>query len=104
MLFDYQHCLLPVCMPRAVPVKRPQITVLLVQCVKTTIPVKLFAYSTAIATSSTRIKLKSNELQTIKTELMQIKSTINALLEHLEQIVKEKKANPHGKKKGDKQQ
>uniref|UniRef100_G1QA94 RRM domain-containing protein n=1 Tax=Myotis lucifugus TaxID=59463 RepID=G1QA94_MYOLU len=90
-LFDYRGHLSPVPVPRAVPVKR----------VKTTTPVKLFARSTAITTSSVKIKLKSSELQAIKTELTQIKSNIDALLGRLEQIAEEQKANPDGKKKGD---
>ncbi|KAK7807831.1 hypothetical protein U0070_025005 [Myodes glareolus] len=100
-LFDYRGRLSPVPVPRAVPVKRPRVKVPLVRRVKTTIPVKLFARSTAITTGSPKIKLKSNELQTIKTELTQIKSNIDALLGRLEQIAEEKKANPDGKKKGD---
>ncbi|EPQ02024.1 RNA-binding protein Raly [Myotis brandtii] len=55
----------------------------------------------AITTSSVKIKLKSSELQAIKTELTQIKSNIDALLGRLEQIAEEQKANPDGKKKGD---
>lgn len=100
-LFDYRGRLSPVPVPRAVPVKRPRVTVPLVRRVKTTIPVKLFARSTAISTGSAKIKLKSSELQTIKTELTQIKSNIDALLGRLEQIAEEQKANPDGKKKGD---
>lgn len=100
-LFDYRGRLSPVPVPRAVPVKRPRVTVPLVRRVKTTIPVKLFARSTAITTGSAKIKLKSSELQTIKTELTQIKSNIDALLGRLEQIAEEQKANPDGKKKGD---
>jgi hypothetical protein len=38
--------------------------------------------------------VKSSELQTIKTELTQIKSNIDALLGRLEQIAEEQKANP----------
>ncbi|XP_021038385.1 RNA-binding protein Raly isoform X2 [Mus caroli] len=100
-LFDYRGRLSPVPVPRAVPVKRPRVTVPLVRRVKTTIPVKLFARSTAVTTGSAKIKLKSSELQTIKTELTQIKSNIDALLGRLEQIAEEQKANPDGKKKGD---
>ncbi|XP_061063727.1 RNA-binding protein Raly isoform X1 [Eubalaena glacialis] len=101
-LFDYRGRLSPVPVPRAVPVKRPRVTVPLVRRVKTTIPVKLFARSTAITTTgSAKIKLKSSELQTIKTELTQIKSNIDALLGRLEQIAEEQKANPDGKKKGE---
>ncbi|XP_042550180.1 RNA-binding protein Raly [Dipodomys spectabilis] len=100
-LFDYRGRLSPVPVPRAVPVKRPRVTVPLVRRVKTTIPVKLFGRSTAINTGSVKIKLKSSELQTIKTELTQIKSNIDALLGRLEQIAEEQRANPDGKKKVD---
>ncbi|EDL06101.1 hnRNP-associated with lethal yellow, isoform CRA_g [Mus musculus] len=64
-LFDYRGRLSPVPVPRAVPVKRPRVTVPLVRRVKTTIPVKLFARSTAVTTGSAKIKLKSSELQTM---------------------------------------
>ncbi|XP_005384894.1 PREDICTED: RNA-binding protein Raly isoform X2 [Chinchilla lanigera] len=100
-LFDYRGRLSPVPVPRAVPVKRPRVTVPLVRRVKTTIPVKLFARSTGVTAGSAKIKLKSSELQTIKTELTQIKSNIDALLGRLDQIAEEQKANPDGKKKGD---
>ncbi|XP_075419880.1 RNA-binding protein Raly isoform X3 [Tenrec ecaudatus] len=100
-LFDYRGRLSPVPVPRAVPVKRPRVTVPLVRRVKTTIPVKLFARSTAISSGSAKIKLKSSELQTIKTELTQIKSNIDALLGRLEQIAEEQKANPDGKRKSE---
>ncbi|XP_032460559.1 RNA-binding protein Raly isoform X1 [Phocoena sinus] len=111
-LFDYRGRLSPVPVPRAVPVKRPRVTVPLVRRVKTTIPVKLFARSTAITTTgSAKIKLsssqplgdipvlpplsvKSSELRTIKTELTQIKSNIDALLGRLEQIAEAQKSNP----------
>ncbi|KAM8776041.1 RNA-binding protein Raly isoform 1-T2 [Rhynchonycteris naso] len=99
-LFDYRGRLSPVPVPRAVPVKRPRVTVPLVRRVKTTIPVKLFARSAAITASSAKIKLKSSELQAIKMELTQIKSNIDALLGRLEQIAAEQRANPDGKKKG----
>lgn len=55
-LFDYRGRLSPVPVPRAVPVKRPRVTVPLVRRVKTNIPVKLFARSTAVTTSSAKIK------------------------------------------------
>ncbi|XP_023570724.1 RNA-binding protein Raly, partial [Octodon degus] len=85
-LFDYRGRLSPVPVPRAVPVKRPRVTVPLVRRVKTTIPVKLFARSGGMTTGSAKIKLKSSELQIIKTELTQIKSNIDALLGRLDQI------------------
>ncbi|NXL51389.1 RALY protein, partial [Podilymbus podiceps] len=88
-LFEYRGRVSPV--PRVVPVKRPRVTIPLVRRVKATLPVKLFARSAAIANSSARLKLKCSELQTIKTELTQIKSNIDALLGRLEQIAEEQK-------------
>lgn len=105
-LFDYPGRLSPVPVPRAVPVKRPRVTVPLVRRVKTTIPVKLFAHPPTITTTTTttttpKIKLKSSELKAIKTELTQIKSNIDSLLGRVEQMALAQKANQDGKKKGD---
>uniref|UniRef100_A0A8C6V930 RALY heterogeneous nuclear ribonucleoprotein n=1 Tax=Naja naja TaxID=35670 RepID=A0A8C6V930_NAJNA len=86
-LFEYRGRVSPI--PRMVPVKRPRVTIPLVRRVKATIPVKLFARSAALVNSSA--KLKCNELQTIKTELTQIKSNIDALLGRLEQIAEQQK-------------
>uniref|UniRef100_A0A670YH49 RALY heterogeneous nuclear ribonucleoprotein n=1 Tax=Pseudonaja textilis TaxID=8673 RepID=A0A670YH49_PSETE len=86
-LFEYRGRISPI--PRMVPVKRPRVTIPLVRRVKATIPVKLFARSAALVNSSS--KLKCNELQTIKTELTQIKSNIDALLGRLEQIAEQQK-------------
>ncbi|NWW71080.1 RALY protein, partial [Climacteris rufus] len=88
-IFEYRGRVSPV--PRVVPVKRPRVTLPLVRRVKAALPVKLFARSAAIANSSAKLKLKSSELQTIKTELTQIKSNIDALLGRLEQIAEEQK-------------
>ncbi|NXG51687.1 RALY protein, partial [Psilopogon haemacephalus] len=88
-LFEYRGRVSP--LPRVVPVKRPRVSIPLVRRVKATLPVKLFARSAAIANSSARLKLKCSELQTIKTELTQIKSNIDALLGRLEQIAEEQK-------------
>ncbi|NWX89235.1 RALY protein, partial [Nothoprocta ornata] len=90
-LFEYRGRVSPV--PRVVPVKRPRVTIPLVRRVKATLPVKLFARSAAIANSSAKLKLKCSELQTIKTELTQIKSNIDALLGRLEQIAEEQKVS-----------
>ncbi|NXY76323.1 RALY protein, partial [Glareola pratincola] len=90
-LFEYRGRVSPV--PRVVPVKRPRVTIPLVRRVKATLPVKLFARSAAIASSSAKLKLKCSELQTIKTELTQIKSNIDALLGRLEQIAEEQKVS-----------
>ncbi|XP_044840495.1 RNA-binding protein Raly isoform X2 [Mauremys mutica] len=98
-LFEYRGRVSPV--PRVVPVKRPRVTIPLVRRVKATLPVKLFARSAAIANSSAKLKLKCNELQTIKTELTQIKSNIDALLGRLEQIAEEQKSSTEVRKKAD---
>ncbi|KFP14753.1 RNA-binding protein Raly, partial [Egretta garzetta] len=98
-LFEYRGRVSPV--PRVVPVKRPRVTIPLVRRVKATLPVKLFARSAAIANSSAKLKLKCSELQTIKTELTQIKSNIDALLGRLEQIAEEQKMSAEVRKKVD---
>uniref|UniRef100_A0ACB8F649 Uncharacterized protein n=1 Tax=Sphaerodactylus townsendi TaxID=933632 RepID=A0ACB8F649_9SAUR len=98
-LFEYRGRVSPV--PRVVPVKRPRVTIPLVRRVKATLPVKLFSRSAAIAHSSAKLKLKCNELQTIKTELTQIKSNIDALLGRLEQIAEQQKASTEVRKKAD---
>ncbi|KFO14114.1 RNA-binding protein Raly, partial [Balearica regulorum gibbericeps] len=98
-LFEYRGRVSPV--PRVVPVKRPRVTIPLVRRVKATLPVKLFARSAAIANSSAKLKLKCSELQTIKTELTQIKSNIDALLGRLEQIAEEQKLSADVRKKAD---
>ncbi|KFP77754.1 RNA-binding protein Raly, partial [Apaloderma vittatum] len=98
-LFEYRGRVSPV--PRVVPVKRPRVTIPLVRRVKATLPVKLFARSAAIANSSAKLKLKCSELQTIKTELTQIKSNIDALLGRLEQIAEEQKVSSEVRKKAD---
>ncbi|NWI14938.1 RALY protein, partial [Crypturellus soui] len=90
-LFEYRGRVSPV--PRVVPVKRPRVTLPIVRRVKAALPVKLFARSAAIANSSAKLKLKCSELQTIKTELTQIKSNIDALLGRLEQIAEEQKVS-----------
>ncbi|NXN44377.1 RALY protein, partial [Rhinoptilus africanus] len=90
-LFEYRGRVSPV--PRVIPMKRPRVTIPLVRRVKATLPVKLFTRSAAIANSSAKLKLKCSELQTIKTELTQIKSNIDALLGRLEQIAEEQKVS-----------
>ncbi|XP_028854565.1 RNA-binding protein Raly isoform X1 [Denticeps clupeoides] len=87
-LFEYRGRVSPV--PRVVPVKRPRVAMPLVRRVKS-IPVKLLARSTIIpATSIKQKSVKSSELQSIKSELTQIKSNIDALLSRLEQITEDK--------------
>ncbi|KAG7478215.1 hypothetical protein MATL_G00078440 [Megalops atlanticus] len=87
-LFEYRGRVSPV--PRVVPVKRPRVAMPLVRRVKS-LPVKLLSRSSVIPNSSAKQKsMKSNELQTIKSELTQIKSNIDALLGRLEQITEDK--------------
>ncbi|KAM8946097.1 RNA-binding protein Raly isoform 2-T2 [Pelodytes ibericus] len=88
-LFEYRGRVSPA--PRAVATKRPRVSVPLVRRVKSTIPVKLLARTAAITGNAARLKLRSNEIQTIKSELTQIKSNIDALLGRLEQITDEQK-------------
>ncbi|OCT60591.1 RNA-binding protein Raly [Xenopus laevis] len=88
-LLEYRGRVSPV--PRTVPVKRPRVTVPLVRRVKSALPVKLLARSAAITGSAARLKLRRNEIQTIKSELTQIKTNIDALLGRLEQITDEQK-------------
>ncbi|XP_073462458.1 RNA-binding protein Raly isoform X1 [Aquarana catesbeiana] len=89
-LFEYRGRVSPA--PRAVPVKRPRVTVPLVRRVKSALPVKLLARSAAITGSAAKLRLRSNEIQTIKSELTQIKTNIDALLGRLEQITDEQKS------------
>ncbi|XP_016395960.1 RNA-binding protein Raly-like isoform X2 [Sinocyclocheilus rhinocerous] len=86
-LFEYRGRVSPV--PRAVPVKRPRVAVPVVRRVKS-LPVKLLTRSTILPNSSVKHKLKSTELQAIKSELTQIKSNIDALLGRLDQITEDK--------------
>ncbi|KAM6980345.1 RNA-binding protein Raly [Aplochiton taeniatus] len=83
-LLEYRGRVSPV--PRVVPVKRPRVAMPLVRRVKS-LPVKLLARSSLVLpTSNSKQKVKSTELQAIKSELTQIKSNIDALLGRLEQI------------------
>ncbi|KAI7807295.1 RNA-binding protein Raly [Triplophysa rosa] len=86
-LFEYRGRVSPV--PRVVPVKRPRVAVPVVRRVKS-LPVKLLTRSAILPNSSVKNKLKSTELQAIKSELTQIKSNIDALLGRLNQITEDK--------------
>ncbi|XP_075702696.1 RNA-binding protein Raly isoform X2 [Rhinoderma darwinii] len=88
-LFEYRGRVSPA--PRAVPVKRPRVTVPLVRRVKSALPVKLLARSAAMKGNAAKLRLRNNEIQTIKSELTQIKTNIDALLGRLEQITDEQK-------------
>ncbi|XP_062929986.1 RNA-binding protein Raly isoform X2 [Mobula hypostoma] len=91
----------PSLVPRAVPVKRPRVIVPVLRRGKSGIPLKLMSRSTSGAKNTTKLKLKSNELQRIKLELTQIKSNIDSLLGRLEEIAKEKVGHTETRKKAD---
>ncbi|XP_077208128.1 RNA-binding Raly-like protein isoform X1 [Paroedura picta] len=97
-LFDYHSRVPPP--PRAViPLKRPRVTVTATRRGKGVFSVKGGSRSTSSGTSSSGSKLKSDELQTIKKELTQIKTKIDSLLGRLEKIEKQQKAEAEAQKK-----
>uniref|UniRef100_A0A8C6R0S6 RALY RNA binding protein-like n=1 Tax=Nannospalax galili TaxID=1026970 RepID=A0A8C6R0S6_NANGA len=90
-LFDYHGRVPPP--PRAViPLKRPRVAVATTRRGKGVFSMKGGSRSTAGGSSSSGSKLKSDELQTIKKELTQIKTKIDSLLGRLEKIEKQQKA------------
>ncbi|KAF7246362.1 RNA-binding Raly-like protein [Varanus komodoensis] len=97
-LFDY-HSRVPA-PPRAViPLKRPRVTVTATRRGKGVFSMKGGSRSTSSGTSSSGSKLKSDELQTIKKELTQIKTKIDSLLGRLEKIEKQQKTEAEAQKK-----
>uniref|UniRef100_A0A2K6GDC4 RALY RNA binding protein like n=1 Tax=Propithecus coquereli TaxID=379532 RepID=A0A2K6GDC4_PROCO len=89
-LFDYHGRVPPP--PRAViPLKRPRVAVATTRRGKGVFSMKGGSRS-GVSGSSSGSKLKSDELQTIKKELTQIKTKIDSLLGRLDKIEKQQKA------------
>ncbi|XP_032982790.1 RNA-binding Raly-like protein isoform X2 [Rhinolophus ferrumequinum] len=96
-LFDYHGRVPPP--PRAViPLKRPRVAVTTTRRGKGVFSMKGGSRPTVSGSSSSGSKLKSDELQTIKKELTQIKTKIDSLLGRLEKIEKQQKAEAAQKK------
>ncbi|XP_043339481.1 RNA-binding Raly-like protein isoform X2 [Cervus elaphus] len=97
-LFDYHGRVPPP--PRAViPLKRPRAAVTTTRRGKGVFSMKGGSRSAVSGSSSSGSKLKSDELQTIKKELTQIKTKIDSLLGRLEKIEKQQKAEAEAQKK-----
>ncbi|XP_036089160.1 RNA-binding Raly-like protein isoform X2 [Rousettus aegyptiacus] len=89
-LFEY-HGRVPPPPRTALPLKRPRVAVATTRRGKGVFSMK-GASRSAVSGSSSGSKLKSDELQTIKKELTQIKTKIDSLLGRLEKIEKQQKA------------
>ncbi|CAG05486.1 unnamed protein product [Tetraodon nigroviridis] len=97
-LFDYHGRVAPP--PRAViPLKRSRVLAPSSRRVKTSFPLKTSSSSSSsssrppTSSSSSGLKLKSDQLQTIKRELTQIKMKIDSLLGRLEKIEKQQRVD-----------
>nr|XP_034981414.1 RNA-binding Raly-like protein [Zootoca vivipara] len=97
-LFDY-HSRVPAAPRAVIPLKRPRVTVTATRRGKGVFSMKGGSRSTSSGTSSSGSKLKSDELQTIKKELTQIKTKIDSLLGRLEKIEKQQKAEAETQRK-----
>ncbi|XP_036089161.1 RNA-binding Raly-like protein isoform X3 [Rousettus aegyptiacus] len=96
-LFEY-HGRVPPPPRTALPLKRPRVAVATTRRGKGVFSMK-GASRSAVSGSSSGSKLKSDELQTIKKELTQIKTKIDSLLGRLEKIEKQQKAEAEAQKK-----
>uniref|UniRef100_A0A672J9R5 RRM domain-containing protein n=1 Tax=Salarias fasciatus TaxID=181472 RepID=A0A672J9R5_SALFA len=103
-LFDYHGRVAPP--PRAViPLKRSRVLAPSSRRGKTSFPIKTSSSSSSSSSrpptsSSSGVKLKTDQLQTIKRELTQIKMKIDSLLGRLEKIEKQQRAESGEKQRG----
>ncbi|XP_014852606.1 RNA-binding Raly-like protein isoform X2 [Xiphophorus maculatus] len=103
-LFDYHGRVAPP--PRAViPLKRSRVLAPSSRRGKTSFPVKTSSSSSSsssrppTSSSSSGVKLKTDQLQTIKRELTQIKMKIDSLLGRLEKIEKQQRTESEAQRK-----